>query len=119
MGCPKLDIRSQFKLLDPMGNWNSAFDDNDPNDSDDDAIIARTYDAIGNLKSETLNGKQIKYAYDANSNIKKMTYQSGLVTRRNFNSLNKISRIKVAGRRRVNVNFKYDDLGKIIRKKLP
>jgi uncharacterized protein RhaS with RHS repeats len=45
---------------DAVGNPVAAFDDNDPSDPDDDALVERTYDKLNRLVSETLNGRTVE-----------------------------------------------------------
>lgn len=80
--------------------------------SNENAVIQFQYDAVGQLKSETLNGKTTNYHYYWGTSKVTTVYPNGQVIENHFNKNRQLDLIKYNGN--VLVNFGYDPSGRLI-----
>ncbi|MBO7485926.1 MAG: RHS repeat-associated core domain-containing protein [Spirochaetaceae bacterium] len=75
----------------------------------DGTVIKTTYNAAGNVLTQTVNGSETKYVYDGKDNLLKIQYADG--SSENFTYDNNNNCIKAVDRDGITTEFRYDTKG--------
>ena len=106
--------------IDPVGTTSYGYDDSTllKTVTEGSAVITRTYDERGRLKTfTTADGDFIQYKYDANNNLKRLTYPpdaahpSGKQVNYTYNSRNLLETVTDWSNR--TTTYTYDRLGRL------
>jgi RHS repeat-associated protein len=73
--------------------------------TDNDSTVIFGYDSLNRRTSETQNGKLIQYTYDKVNNLTSIQYPNQRIIEREFDVLNRISKIKQGGTQIANMEF--------------
>lgn len=92
---------------DGLSRLTKSFDNNDPDDNTDDAVVTYAYDSLDRLIEEVQNGEAVSSQWDGDENRLALIYPNGRKIETTYDKLDRIDTIKDSAAAQNIVNYDY------------